>query len=91
MKKATTITSSFKTQDTFNSEASGLFVDRIPTYPKIRRDHIAIHTLEYFGLPWEYDRVSFGFSLSRRIQGPVLTADLVGCMLYHCLTRDDEG
>lgn len=27
-----------------------------PTFPKIKREHIALETLKYYDLPWEYDR-----------------------------------
>lgn len=29
-----------------------------PTYVKVHRDHLAVETLTYYGLPWEWDRVS---------------------------------
>lgn len=30
---------------------------RAPVYPKIHKDHIELKTLEYYQLPWHYDRV----------------------------------
>ncbi|EKG17711.1 hypothetical protein MPH_05160 [Macrophomina phaseolina MS6] len=30
-----------------------------PTYVKVHRDHLSTETLAYYGLPWEFDRVSF--------------------------------
>jgi len=33
-----------------------------PTYAKVKREHIAIETLKYFDIPWEYDRVSLTLS-----------------------------
>jgi len=41
-----------------------------PTYAKVKREHIAIETLKYFDIPWEYDRVSLGPSSESRIQIP---------------------
>lgn len=32
--------------------------NQAPTYAKVKREHIAIETLKYYGVPWEYDRVS---------------------------------
>lgn len=32
--------------------------NQAPTYAKVKREHIAIETLKYYGIPWEYDRVS---------------------------------
>ena len=29
-----------------------------PTYAKVKKEHIAVETLKYFGIPWKYDRVS---------------------------------
>ena len=36
---------------------------KAPIYPKVHRDYLAIETLKYYDLPWEYDRVSFSSSL----------------------------
>lgn len=30
---------------------------RAPVYPKVHRDYLAVETLKYYDLPWEYDRV----------------------------------
>lgn len=32
--------------------------DHKPTYVKVHRDHLATETLTFYGLPWEWDRVS---------------------------------
>jgi hypothetical protein len=29
-----------------------------PVWIKVHQDHVAVETLKYFGLPWEYDKVS---------------------------------
>jgi chemotaxis protein histidine kinase CheA len=34
------------------------FRTETPTYIKVKREHVDIETLRYFGLPWEYDTVS---------------------------------
>lgn len=36
-----------------------------PTFFKIHRDHLAIETLTYYGLPWEWDKVSFSDAMIR--------------------------
>ncbi|KAF9636426.1 hypothetical protein BFW01_g7322 [Lasiodiplodia theobromae] len=36
-----------------------------PTYVKVHRGHIAIETLKYYGLPWEWDKVSFPGAMLR--------------------------
>lgn len=36
-----------------------------PIYVKVHRDHLAIETLTYYGLPWEWDRVSFPSAMLR--------------------------
>jgi hypothetical protein len=40
------------------SPGNPLMLTGQPTYIKVHRDHIAIETLTYFDIPWEYDRVS---------------------------------
>ena len=58
-RKTTTTT----TTTVFNSSSGNALVplvpaNRAPTYAKVKREHIATQTLEYFNIPWEYDRVS---------------------------------
>ena len=39
----------------------GVQVVQHPVYPKVRRTDIAIETLKYYNLPWEYDRADADF------------------------------
>jgi len=39
----------------------GVQVVKHPVYPKLRRTDIAIETLKYYDLPWEYDRADSDF------------------------------
>lgn len=61
--------------------------DRAPTYAKVKKEHIAIETLKYYGIPWEYDRVSF--SSCNGMSRPQLTSTTEGQAIHHNPPRDD--
>lgn len=47
--RRTTTTTTTTSLDLFQSP-------RAPVYPKVHRDYLAVETLKYYDLPWEYDR-----------------------------------
>lgn len=57
-KTTTTTTTTFYSSSSGNALVPLIPADRAPTYAKVKREHIATQTLEYFNIPWEYDRVS---------------------------------
>lgn len=46
---------------------------RAPVYPKVHKDYIELKTLEYYQLPWHYDRVSLSLAISTLLPPPPLT------------------
>ncbi|CAK3986521.1 Hypothetical predicted protein [Lecanosticta acicola] len=51
-------TTTTTTTTTTNPLGVGFRAHKAPVYPKIHRNFIALETLKYYGLPWEYDRTN---------------------------------
>lgn len=54
---------------------------RAPVYPKVHKDYIELKTLEYYQLPWHYDRVSLSLAISTLLP-PLTLHDHVCTHLY---------
>lgn len=52
----------------------------VPVYAKVHTEHMAIETLEYYDIPWEYDKVGETRSL---FDGIALISVTVRSLLYH--------
>lgn len=54
----------FKTEVEVKSDSLNVWRPaKAPVYPKVHRDYLAVETLKYYDLPWEYDPVSRAASL----------------------------